>query len=115
MKCFVLLGKSYKIIHSWCSKGAVITLTKVKYTLSNASNILKVYIQNIFEVYLKYTWSILQIYSKYTSSILQPVELQKKKYTSSLYYFDKKSTFETHFVKLDQHFNVNLNYASSLL
>ena len=93
-----------------------------KYT----SNILEVYFQSIFEVYFKYTRSILRVYLKhtsnmhqvhfeYTSSILQPVELLRKKYTSSLYYFDKRSTFEAHFVKLNQHFNVNLKYASSIL
>ena len=37
------------------------------------------------------------------------------KYTESLYYFDKRSTFENHFVKLNQHFNVNLKYTSTLL
>ena len=79
------------------------------------SNMLKVYFQSIFKVYFKYTWSILQIYFKYASSILQSGELQKKKYTSSLYYFDKRSTFEAHFVKLNQHFNVNLKYTSSIL
>ena len=31
---------------------------------------------------------------KYASNILQLVELQKKKYTSSQYHFDKRSTFE---------------------
>ena len=58
------------------------------------------YTSSILEV----TWSILQLYFKYTSNILQPVELQKKKYTSSLYYFDKRSTFEGRFVKLNQYF-----------
>ena len=57
----------------------------------------------------------LRAYFKYTSSILQPVELQKKKYTSSLCYFDKSSTFEAHFVKLNRHFNVNLKYTLSIL
>ena len=51
------------------------------------------------------------MYLKYTS----PDQLQKKKFTSSLYYFDKRSTFEAQFVKLDQHFNVNLKYTSSRL
>ena len=37
-----------------------------------------------------------EVYFKHSSSILQPVELQKKKYTSSLYYFDKGNTFEKH-------------------
>ena len=55
------------------------------------------YTSSILEV----TWSILQLYFKYTSNILQPVELQKKKYTSSLHYFDKRSKFEAHFVKLN--------------
>ena len=54
------------------------------------------------------------MYFKYTSSILQPIELYKKKHTSSLYYFDKRSTFEAHFVKLNQHFNVNLKYNSGI-
>ena len=44
-----------------------------------------------------------EVYLKYTSSMLQPVKLQKK-YTSSLYYFNKRSTFEAHFVKLNHHF-----------
>ena len=39
-----------------------LTLTKVEYTLVT-SNVLKLYFQSIFEVYLKYT-----------SSILQPIE-----------------------------------------
>ena len=52
----------------------------------------------------------------YTSNILQPIKLKKKKYTSSFYYFNKKSTFEAHFVKLNHHFiNVNLKYTSSIL
>ena len=67
--------------HTWKSGK---TLTKVKYTLS------------ILQIYWKYTWSILQIYFKYTSYILQLVELQKKKHTSSLHCFDKRSTFEAH-------------------
>ena len=69
-----------------------IPLTKVKYTLS----ILQIYWNYTFKVYLKYTSSILEAYYKHTSSVLQLVELQKKKYTSSLYYFDKRSTFEAH-------------------
>ena len=79
-------------------------LTKVKYTFKYTSNVVEVYFQSIFEVYFKYT-----------SNILQPVELQKKKYTSSLYYLYKRSTFEAHFVKVNQHFNVNLKYTSSIL
>ena len=67
------------------------------------------------KVYFKYTSSILKAYLKYTSSILQPVELQKKKYTSNLRYFDKRSTFEACFVKLNRYFNVNLNYTPSIL
>ena len=67
-----------------------ITLTKVKYTLS----ILQIYWKYTSKVYFKYMSSILKAYFKYTSSILQPVELQKKKYTSSLCYFNKRSTFE---------------------
>ena len=55
-----------------------------------------------------YTSHIPQVY---TSSILKPVELQKKKYTSNLYYFDRRSTFEAYFVELNQHFNVNLKYS----
>ena len=51
---------------------------------------------------------------KYTLSILLLVELQKK-YTSSLYYFAKRSTFEAYFVKLNQYFKVNLKYTSSIL
>ena len=50
------------------------------------------------------------VYFNYTSSILEPFELQKKKYTSSLCYFDKRSTFEANFLKLNQHFNANLKY-----
>ena len=71
--------------------------TKVKYTLS----IRQIYWKYTSKLYLNYTSSILQLYFKYTSNVLQPVELQKKKYTSSLYYFDKRSTFEAHFVKLN--------------
>ena len=59
------------------------------------------YTSSILEANFKYTSSILQVYFKYTSSILQSIELQKKKYTSSMYYFDKRSTFEAHFVKLN--------------
>ena len=58
---------------------------------------------------------MLEIYFKYTSSIIQPIELYKKKYTSSLYYFNKRSAFEAHFVKLNQHFDANLKYTSSIL
>ena len=58
---------------------------------------------------------MLQVYFKYTSSILQPTELYKKKFTSSSYYFDKRSAFEANFVKLNQHFNVTLKYTSSIL
>ena len=103
-----------------CHTSRIISsLTKVKHTLS----ILQIYWKytsklSILKAYFKYTPSILQVYFKYTSSILQPVELQKKKkkkYTSSLCYFDKRSTFEAHFVKLNQYFNVNLKYASSIL
>ena len=68
----------------------------------------------IIKAYFKYTPSILQAYFKYTSSILHPVELQKKKYTSSLCYFDKRSTSEPHFVKLNEYFNANLKYTSSI-
>ena len=57
---------------------------------------------------------MLQIYFQYTLSILQLIEIEKKKYTSSLYYFDKRSTFEAHFVKLNQHFNVNLKYTLNI-
>ena len=89
----------------------ITTLTKAKYTLS----ILQIYWKYTSKEYLKHTSNILQVYLKYTSSIFQPDELQKKKYTSILYYFDKRSTFEAHFVKLNQHFNVNLKYASSIL
>ena len=68
-----------------------------------------------WKILLKYTSS----YLKYTSSILQPVELQKKKHTSSLSYFDKKSTFEAHFVKLNQSFKgklaVHFQYTLSIL
>ena len=46
----------------------------------------------------------LSSYLNFTSSILQPVELRKKKYSSSLYYFNKRSTFEAYFVKLNQYF-----------
>ena len=91
------------------------TLSKVKYTLSILQiywkYTSKVYLKYILQVYLKHTsnilqitWSLLQVHFKYTSSILHPVELQKKKYTLSLLYFDKGSTFEAHFVKLNQYF-----------
>ena len=49
------------------------------------------------------------------SNILQPVELEKKKYTSSLYHFYERSTFEVHFEKLDQDIDVNLKDTSSAL
>ena len=52
------------------------------------------YTSSILETHFKYTSSILQVNFKYISSILQLVKLQKKKYTSSVYYFDKRSTFE---------------------
>ena len=68
-----------------------------KYT----SKIYLKYTSSILEVYFKYTSSILQVYFKYTSSMLQRVELQKKKYTLSLCFFDKRSTFEAHFMKLN--------------
>ena len=42
---------------------------------------------------MKHTSNIFQGYFNDTLSILQSVELQKKKYTSSLYYFDKRRTF----------------------
>ena len=83
---------------------------KVKYTLSMH----QIYCKYSSKVYLKYTSSVLEAYLKHTLSILQPAELQKKKYSSSLYYFDKKSTFEAHFGKLNQHFNVNLKCTLSL-
>ena len=100
-----------KLLHTFCIQNlaAIVghdhkyqtqSLTKVKYTLS------------ILQIYWKYTS---KVYLKYTSSILQPVELQKKKCTSSLCYFNKRSTFEAHFVKLNQYFNVNLKYISSIL
>ena len=63
-------------------------------------------------------WPVLicsAVYLKYTSSILQPIELEKKKYASSLNYFDKRSTFEAHFLKSNQHFNINLKYNSSIV
>ena len=63
---------------------------------------------------MKNTSNILEVYFKYTSSIFQPNELQKKKCTSSLYCFDKTSTFQAHLVKLNQYFNVNLKYTSSI-
>ena len=39
----------------------------------------------------------------------------KQKYTSGLYYFNKRSKFEPHFMKLNQHFNANFKYTSSIL
>ena len=58
---------------------------------------------------------MLQIYFKYTLSILQPIELQKRQCTSSLCCFDKRSTFEAHFVKLNQHINIyKLKHTSSI-
>ena len=86
------------------------TLRIVQIYRNYTSKINLKYTSNILETYFKYTSS----YLKYTSSILQPVELQKKKYASSLYYFDKRNTFEAHFVKLNQHFycklEVNFKY-----
>ena len=76
------------------------TLRIVQIYRNYTSKINLKYTSNILETYFKYTSS----YLKYTSSILQPVELQKKKYTSSLYYFDKRNTFEAHFVNLNQNF-----------
>ena len=67
---------------------------------------------------LQVNFNILQhtsVYFKYTSSILQPFELDKKKYTSSLSYFDKSSKSIADFVKLDYKFDVNLKYTSSIL
>ena len=96
----------------------VTQLTKVRYTISirqinrkytskvylkDTSRMLKVYF-HYTSCYLKDTFSIFQIYFKYASRILQPVELQKKNYTSSLSYFDKRTTFEVHFAKLNQYF-----------
>ena len=103
---FLILGVAYVEggVRGWAP------LTKVKYALS----ILQIYWKYTSKVYLKHNSSILEAYFKYTSSILQPVELQKK-YTSSLYYFDKRSTVEAHYVILNQHFNVNLKYTSSIL
>ena len=72
----------------------------------NVNNLLKVGVSFFKYIYMKHTSNILQVYFEYISNIIQPTELEKKKYTSSLYYFDKRSTFETHFVKLNQHFNV---------
>ena len=74
-----------------------------KVYLKDTSRILKVYFQYT-SCYLKDTFSIFQIYFKYASRILQPVELQEKGYTSSLYYFDKRTTFEVHFAKSNQYF-----------
>ena len=70
----------------------------------NASNILEVYFQSIFELYFKYT-----------SSIVEPIELYFKNYTSSLYYFDRKSTFEARFVKLNHHLNLDLKHSFGVL
>ena len=88
----------------------VVSLTKARYSLS--ISILQIHWKYNSKVYLKYTSSILPSYLKYTSSILQvyissifqPVELQRKKYTSFLYHFNKRSTFEAHFVKLSLYF-----------
>ena len=76
------------------------TLRIVQIYRNYTSKINLKYTSNILETYFKYTSS----YLKYTSSILQPAELQKKKYASSLYYFDKRNTFEAHFVNLNQNF-----------
>ena len=45
--------------------------------------------------------------------MLKPSDLKKKKNTSSLYYFDKRSTFEAPFVKLNQQF-ICLSYNSNI-
>ena len=50
----------------------------------------------------------------YKIILIQPIELYKKNNISP-YYFNKRSTFEAHFVKLNQPFNVNLEYTSSIL
>ena len=69
------------------------------------------YTLSILQIYCKY---ISKVYLKYTSSI-QSIELGKKKYTASLCYFYKRSTFEVHFVKLKQDTKVNLKNTSSVL
>ena len=55
----------------------------------NVNNLLKVSAYFFKYIYMKHTSNILQVYFKYISNIIQPTELQKK-YTSSLYYFDKE-------------------------
>ena len=103
----------------------ILTLLSQKTILTEVEYILQIYWEytskeylkytfSILEAYFKYTLSILEVYLKYTSSILQPIKLKKRKYTSNLCYFDKRSTFEAHFVKSNQHFNVNLKYISSI-
>ena len=69
------------------------------------------YTLSICQIYCKY---ISKVYLKYTLSILQPIELEKKKYIARLCYFYKRSTFEVHFVKLNQDINVNLKDTSSV-
>ena len=71
--------------------GIVFSLTKVEY-------VLQIYWKYTFKVYLKYTPSIC------TLNILQCIKLKKEKYISSLYNFNKRIHFETHFVKLNCHF-----------
>ena len=61
------------------------------------------------------TSRILEANLQYISSILQPIELKKKKYTSNLYYFDKRSTFDVHLVKLNHHFTCILCIVARIL
>ena len=66
----------------------------------------------MLQIYWKYTF---KVYLNYTSSMLQPIELYFKNYTSSLYYFDRKSTFEARFVKLNHHLNLDLKHSFGVL
>ena len=88
--------------------GDLPTLTKVKYTLG----IVQIYWKYTSKVYLKYTSSVLKAYFKYTSSILQ----KYFKYTSTCWITKEEVYFKSsHFVKLNQYFNVKLKYTSSIL
>ena len=59
------------------------------------------YFDVCLHLYIPSIMVALKYYVIFTGISEWPVDLKKKKYTSSLYYFDKRSTFEAHFVKLN--------------
>ena len=66
------------------------------------------------EVYFWYTSNMLEIYFQSIFKI-NTSRITEEKDTSSPYYFTKTSTIKAHFVKLNQHLNVNLKCTSSIL